>query len=307
MVFETGGTKLAAGVADADANLLETMLLTREASHRAQESLRRLLAAGSELRERFEVRGAEFQAVGFGYGGAVDRATQRPLRCMHEDGWEEINLKGELETAFGLPYAIENDCKLAALAEAHRGAGVGARTMLYLTLGTGVGGGIIRDGRILELSPAGEAEIGHLVVDPEGPPCPCGGRGCVEAYCSGPGLSDYADWLADRQDRQLPELSSHAILHAWRSGDTFLAGAVETAGAALARGLAAAIGLLAPDRVVIGGGLGAGNPDFIEMVAAKTKPLVVPYFRERYSIRTSALRENVVPQGAALLAAGLSR
>ena len=113
-------------------------------------------------------------------------------------GWERLPIATTLEKEFDLPVSMENDCNLAALAEAHFGAGQGHRTVFYVTLGTGVGGGIVHDGHIQAFGDIGEAEIGHIVVVPEGPPCWCGGRGCVESVCSGPGISQLAAWLTEQ-------------------------------------------------------------------------------------------------------------
>ena len=313
LVFETGGTKLVVGAAGEDRRLVETQVLYRESEDRAERSLNRLIEAGRKLRERFE--GSSFRAIGFGFGGVVRRSAREPHLCLHEDGWDRLPVVPMMEREFGLPVSIENDCKLAALAEAHFGAGKGRRTVFYVTLGTGVGGGIVRGGRIQAFSDVGEAEIGHLVVAPGGPPCPCGGRGCVEAVCSGPGISRLAGWMAEREpelwrgsplrrDYGLAEQApSKQVMRRWETGDRFAAAVVDRAAGYLAQALAAAINLLNPDVVVAGGGVGVGNPAFLERVSEKVRPLVVSYFRDHYRIVPSQLGEQVVSQGAAILAA----
>ena len=315
LVFETGGTKLAAGVARADRRLEETHFLYREPEDRAERSLERLIEAAHTLREPRERQGATFRAIGFGFGGTVRRSTREPHLCLHEEGWDGLAVVPRLEKEFDLPVSIENDCKLAALAEAHFGAGAGCRTVFYTTVGTGVGGGIVRDGRIQAFSDIGEAEIGHVVVAPDGPMCPCGGRGCVEAVCSGPGIAQLAGWIAE-QDPALwragkfateydsaGQVSSKQIMSGWESGDRFAGAVVDRAAGYLAQALAAAINLLSPDVVVVGGGVGAGNSAFLERVSEKVRPLVVSYFREHYRIVPTRLGNEVVSQGAAILAA----
>ena len=140
LVFETGGTKLVAGVAGADRRIVETIVLRRGEHDTAETSLSRLIQAGHQLRDKHEAAGRGFAAVGFGFGGVVRRSAREAYRCLHESGWEEIRVAERIEQEFGLPVAVENDCKLAALAEAHFGAGRGARTVFYITIGTGVGG-----------------------------------------------------------------------------------------------------------------------------------------------------------------------
>lgn len=314
LVFETGGTKLVAGVAGPDCRILETKILYRDPDDRAPKSFGRLVEAGRELKRSYERTGGTIGAIGFGFGGIVRRSTRDPFLCLHEDAWEEVRVVETLEKEFGLPVAVENDCKLAALAEAHFGAGKGQRTIFYMTVGTGVGGGIVRDGRIQTMSDVGEAEIGHIVVIPDGPPCWCGGRGCVESVCSGPGISQLAGYLAEQgpalwktstlsgKHSRADLCSSKEILEVWHAGDKFGSAVVETAASHLATAVAAAVNLIAPDVFVVGGGVGAGDPEFLRLVEHTARPRVVVYFRESFRMVPSALREEVVTQGAAILA-----
>jgi glucokinase len=292
LVFETGGTKLVAALADAEAQLLETRILRRNPADRAEQSFARLIEAGREL-----ASGLRLSGIGFGYGGAVDRAARRPLICLHEPGWEDLDPITRLEEEFRTPAAIENDCKLAALAEATLGAGRGAETVFYVTIGTGIGAGLVHRGSIVALSPLGEAEIGHVIVDPDGPECDCGNRGCLEALCSGPNLPRlYAGSPATSQE----------IFDLAERGDPAAAAALERAADYLAAAFSMVANLMCPDVIVVGGGLGGVHPGFLQTVEAKTRSRTVPYFQRRVRVTPSALREQVVAQGAALMALGLT-
>lgn len=299
LVFETGGSKLVSAVAGPDGALLDVQVAARNPLHRGEESLARLIETGQALRAKYEQQGACFAAIGFGYGGGFDRKTGHPLVCLHEPGWEDIHIAARLQEAFDLPAAVENDCKVAALGEAHYGAGRGAESVFYITLGTGIGGGFVRYGELVQLSSKGEAELGHIQVMSDGPPCCCGGSGCVEALSSGPGMHALAGWLNNGVN---PFANSREILAAWRSGDALATRTVETAANGLAHGLAAVVSLFAPELIVIGGGLGAGNPDYLEQVEQRTRPLVTPYFRDHWRLAVSELGERVVAQGALVLA-----
>lgn len=314
LAFETGGTKLVAGVAGIDANILRTASVRRGKQDRAPLSFQRVVSAAEEILADRELAGRRLRSIGFGFGGTVRRSTNSPHLCLHEDGWEEVAVVDELEGRFGVPVIVENDCKLAALAEAHFGAGVGAKSLFYVTLGTGVGGGYVQDGRILACGDLGEAEIGHVVVDPDGPECCCGNTGCVEAHCSGPGLAKLCALLARlhpgqwkssclAQARPLGQVTSECIVTSWEEGDSFATRVVEHSAAKLASALATTVNLLVPERIVIGGGLGTSSPRLLDLLRRYTAPLVVPYFREHYAIVGSRLRESVVTQGAAVLAA----
>ena len=305
LAFETGGTKLVAGIAGRDTRLSRMVVVGRAKDDRAPESFRRLVAAAEALLADEGIDSSHLQAIGFGFGGTVRRSANCPDLCLHEDGWEDVDVAGELEQRFGIPVHVENDCKLAALAEAHFGAGVGARSLFYITLGTGVGGGFVVDGQILALGDLGEAT---------GPECCCGNRGCVEAVCSGPGLSNLCRLLAEQHPlewgssalaghcHEPVQVASELIIRGWEAGDRFAERVVVQASERLAAALAATINLLVPERVVVGGGLGTSSPKLLDLVRELTQPMVVPYFRQSYSLVGSALREGAVTQGAAILA-----
>ncbi len=315
LAIETGGTKLVAGLAGLDARLRSTVTVRRGAGDRAPESLHRVVQAAEKLLRRKGVANDDLQAIGFGFGGTVLRPANRPHLCLHEEGWEEQDVASDLAKRFGVPVFVENDCKLAALAEAHFGAGKGAQSVFYVTLGTGVGGGFVRDGRIQAFGDRGEAEIGHIVVEPDGPECCCGNRGCVEALCSGPGLTKLCRWLAEMHPGEWRRsalasgastgqaVPSERIVACWEAGDTFSGRVIEHAAQRLAQALAATVNLLVPERIVVGGGLGTASPQFLDLVRNRIAPLVVPYFRDSYTLVPSELREAVVTQGAAILAA----
>ena len=315
--FETGGTKLIAAVAGADGRLIDAVQIDRSHEDSASQSLPRLLDVGEALLLRHRAQGAEFRAVGFGYGGQFDRASNRVMECFHESGWQTLDVHAIVTARFGLPVVIENDCKLAALAEAQLGAGRGFRTVFYITIGTGIGGGIVHAGRILQLGDQGDAEIGHMTVDPSGAlPCACGKRGCLEACCSGPGLVDLTQHLAAHWTgastfadtvRSGKLFSSKHLFAAWHADDAFAAHVVEAAAGHLGVGLGATIQLLNPDVVVLGGGVATGNAAFVERIATAVTARVMPNLRAadgrlRTRFVTTELREQVVAQGAALLA-----
>ena len=313
LAFETGGSKLVAGLAGPDGRLLATHSIKRGPTDRAPRSFARLVHTAERLLDDQCVPVTSLGAIGFGFGGTVRRSTNSPHICLHEDGWSEVDVVGELRDRFEVPVFVENDCKLAALAEAHYGAGRRAPTVFYMTLGTGVGGGYVRNGRIVEMGDFGEAEIGHLVVDRTGPLCCCGNRGCVEAICSGPGLVQLGKALASRFPSQwansdLPDQAletstgSHRIMTAWEKGDGFADLVVRRAMAGLARAVGSVINLMAPSRIVVGGGLGGASPRMLDLLRSETSQWVVPYFRDSYSIVPSLLRTSVVTQGAAILA-----
>ena len=316
LAFETGGTKLVAAVAEADGKLIESRIISRAPTNRAPQSLRQLIDTSTQLRTDYEARGYTFAGIGFGYGGQVSRGTQRVLRCPHEDGWEDIDVSAELRRAFDLPSIIENDCKLAALAEASMGAGRGQRTVFYITIGTGIGGGIVREGKIIDFGDNGEAEIGHMVVmTQESFPCPCGNKGCLETIASGPGLVTFArklakdhpgDWKGNTTSQRAihdKKFTAKDLLDAYEQTEIFASVTMRVVATFTGQALAGVIQLINPDVIVFGGGVGTASERYIKLVEEVTGPFVMPNLRGRCKFVMSQLRENVVTQGAALLAA----
>ncbi|MFB3906486.1 MAG: ROK family protein [Acidobacteriota bacterium] len=289
--LESGGTKLVAAIAETNGQLRTVARRYREPEQEALETLTDLVEMGREL------AGSEpLHAVSYGFGGTVRRADQRPGPCFHEPGWEGIDPPRYLRDAFRAPVFIENDCNLGALGEAHFGVHETRSTLFYVTIGTGIGGGIVHDGRLLQTGALGEAEIGHVVVDEAGPECPCGNRGCLETLCAGPGLSRLASRMLG------VTMDARTLMERFRKHDPPATRVVEQAAGYLGRVLAMTINLLAPQTIVMGGGVMTNNQAFLELVAARTEPYIFPFFRNRTRFLLSALGENVVCQGAAVYA-----
>lgn len=226
--------------------------------------------------------GAAPDGCGIGFGGPVDFPNQRVGRSMHVGGWQDFPLSAALERELGIPCRMDNDANLGALGEWRFGAGQGAQSLLYVTLSTGIGAGIVLDGKIMRGADSLAGELGHIPLDADGPECSCGGRGCFEALCSGRAIEA-------REGRPAADLLGDAA---------FRAGYV----AVLARGLRAAILLLNPHRIVIGGGISnAGDILFAALRAElkKQMPLSLPM---RVDVQPAALGDDSVLWGAQALA-----
>jgi len=204
-------------------------------------------------------------AVGIGLAGLVDRERGALEWSPHAAGGP-VMVGDEVGAATGLPVLVDNDANLAALAEARLGAGRGRRMVLFVGLGTGIGGGLVVDGRI-ERGRGFLGEVGHLVLDPSGPRCACGGRGCWETLVSGTSLGRAAAELAGsdpggrvaREARGQTPRGEH-LAAAALAGDPAARAEMTAAGARLGRGLAALVAVLDPDVIVVGGAAaGAGE------------------------------------------------
>jgi glucokinase len=252
------------------------------------EVVGRLAAAGARLvAEHGPVAGA-----GAGVPGLFDDATGRIVLFPNlPPAWTGAAFREPLADRLGLPVALINDARAFTLAESRMGAAAGCPTVVCVTLGTGVGGGVVVDGR-LRFGPSGRAgELGHQVIEVDGPPCGCGNRGCVEAFAAGAVLCRLGG-------RATPE----AVFAAAAAGDGRAAGAVQAVIGRLAVGIANLVTVLWPERVVVGGGVAAAGDRLfgpLRAAVAAAAPLVDP---AAYEIVPAALGPGAGAIGAALWA-----
>ena len=258
--IDVGGTKVLGGVVDSDGKILATA--RKDTPQQGGKALTQVIAETAlELMSQHEVTSVGVSAAGF---VSADRTTI--LATPNIANWNGVNLVEELTALIGLPIVIENDANAAAWGEAKFGAGRNQQHMMMLTVGTGIGGGIVIDGKLHRGAFGIAAEIGHMRVVPEGHLCGCGARGCFEQYASGNALirhareaisasPDMARNLLSRGDGTVAGLTGVAITEGARDGDTVALAAFNTTGQWLGAGIASLSVLLNPSYVVIGGGV----------------------------------------------------
>jgi glucokinase len=242
-------------------------------------------------------------AIGVGYGGPVDRRTGHVVKSHHVSGWEGFPLGEWLSTIAGLPVAVDNDANVAALGEAVHGAGRGCDPVFYVTLGSGVGGGLVCGGRIFHGAGMGEAEIGHLRLGPAGE--------ITEHYCSG--------WSLDRRIREAvakapasplarlveasPGQEARHLGPALAKGDPLAAEILDGAAEKLALALSHVGHLCHPQVIVLGGGVALLGEPLRQAVATHLGRFMMEALRPGPRVAVTTLRENAVPVGAIALAA----
>jgi glucokinase len=257
---DVGGTKVLGGVVDELGAVVKTA--RRDTPREGGAALTQAIAdVAKELMSEFTIDSVGVSAAGF---VSSDRKTM--LATPNIAGWNGVDLDYQLTSLIGLPVVIENDANAAAWGEARFGAGRGKRHMLMLTVGTGIGGGIVVNGELYRGAFGIAAEIGHIRVVPEGHLCGCGARGCFEQYGSGNALMrhareaiaaspDIARNLLSRGDGTLEGLTGKAITDAARDGDAVALAAFNTTAQWLGAGIASLAVVLDPECVVIGGGV----------------------------------------------------
>ena len=247
---DVGGTKTLAAVVNESGEIEEQVLRATEQS--SQEALlAELDAMVDELRA-----GREIAALGFGLPSRIDQRLGRAVASVNIP-LAEIDFRDRMRRQHGLPVGIDNDANAATMGEWHAGAAKGARFVVMLTLGTGVGGGLILDGRPYRGTTGVGAELGHIVIGRDGPPCGCGGHGHLESYATGR--------VADATARRLygEESDGHELVVKAKAGDAQAVEALAEIGRWLGAGIASLVNVFEPQLVVIGGGFGASAGELL--------------------------------------------
>jgi glucokinase len=263
LALDIGGTKMAAGLVRSDGRVVGQDSIATRGEISPDDLFADLAALCDRVLAAGAVRPEDLVGVGVGCGGpmAYPEGIVSPINIP---AWHNgYPLRAKLQERYGRPALVDNDAKALALGEYTIGAGREARSLLGMVVSTGVGGGIVQEGRLIHGVRGNAGHIGHVIAFPGGPLCGCGARGCVEGVASGTGLARRA--REAKAAGLLPDLPDHPtgfdVVEAARAGEPTVARFVEEAGIAVGRGIAAAAALLDLDRVVIAGGvaLGAGE------------------------------------------------
>lgn len=243
--------------------------------------LAQLLSIARQWRQEID-----FDRCGIGFGGPVDFEKQLVARSTHVGGWSNFPLSQFIEDQLGMPVIVDNDANVGALAEATCGAAQGFDPLFYMTISTGIGGGIVSGGEVLRGIDGMAGEIGHVPIRPDGPECLCGGRGCLERLCSGL-------WLENDFQRPASELLQDP-------------GFVSQYVVNLAQGLRVVVMMLNPARIVIGGGLSKAGDRLFEPLREELKRQLAPWPWVRADVVPSSLGDDNILCGAAVLAETLT-
>ncbi|EKP95165.1 ROK family protein [Thermaerobacter subterraneus] len=299
---DVGGTNLRVGLVSTDGRVLWRDVLPtprRRGPDTIADLIARLIERGLA---RVGVEREHLLGVGAGVTGPV-RRRDGMARLAPNFGWRDVPFADLLQARLpeGVPVWIDNDVRVVMYGEWRFGAGRDATDLLCVTLGTGVGAALILDGKPYYGNDDAAGEIGHLVLDPDGPPCGCGNRGCIEQYASASAVERAATQAGLSREGGGPP-SAADVAEAARAGEPRAREILEQAAHALAQGLAAAVNLVAPERVVIGGGLSRAGEAFWDPLLREVSQRVMPVHRVRVRLVPAALGDDAGILGAAWLA-----
>ncbi len=292
---DIGGTKLALGVVDDNGRVLEKAEVPTDVSRgfdHAIQQIKRLLGGCARR------AGVKLHGIGIGCTGQVDAVTGTLGEVHTLPGWKGGDPVLTLSREFGVSAALENDADAVALGELYWGSGEHQTPMIYVTVGTGIGVSVIHDGKIYRGAGQCHPEIGHQVIDPAGPLCTCGVRGCWESLASGPAM---VTWIEDNspQSYRRESLTAREICSRAEAGDEWARRAVEHAGHCLGLGLANLVNIFAPQTIVLGGSVMKSAPLFLDRIreVIGQNCRLVPH--ERIDITLASLGPDVGLIGAA--------
>lgn len=293
---DIGGTKIAVGIIDGDGKVFARLECPTDADRGYPEALRRIVEM---LRATAQIANTRISGIGIGSTGPVYPLTGEIGDVNFFPHWKGENPVRDLSQTFQVSVAMENDADAAALGEAGWGAGKNKSRLIYVTVGTGIGTGLILDGQVYRGVDQSHPEIGHHVIDPSGPVCLCGFRGCWESLAAGPAMVTWLERNVPANHYDGTDLTAKKICELAQQGDTWAMLAVEHESSYLGLGLANLVTVFVPEVIVLGGSVMKSAVLFLEgirkVIAASCR--FVPY--EKTELALASLGEDSNLIGAA--------
>jgi glucokinase len=302
---DLGGTNLKVALIERERGVVRQAEHPTEASRGPDHVIARIAEAAREISGSEEVVG-----LGVGSPGVISLDRRSVSKPPNLPGWDVVNLAGALESALGLSVIVENDANVAGLGSAYYGAGRAFSSFIMVTLGTGVGGAILHEGKLFRGASGGAGEIGHLSIDYEGPYARSGVAGAVEAYLGQQFLTHHARYhlltrdsvLHERTDTDLRGLTPLLLYEAAKEGDEAAIEMLAWAGHKLGCALGSVVNFLDIRKVVVGGGVSAAGDFLLTPARAALRRFVMPAMAEGVELVRETLGNEVALLGAARLA-----
>jgi predicted NBD/HSP70 family sugar kinase len=293
--MDFGHGHLRVAVADLSYTVLAEGYVEVEVDTAAREALDAAAQMAGELLDEAGIEGGRVLAAGMGLPGPIDRESGMVLSQAILPGWVGLDPAAEMERRLGLPVYVDNDANVGALGESTFGAGRGTHVMAYLRLSAGIGAGLVFGGRPFRGATGVAGEIGHVLVDPQGPICRCGNRGCLETFVAGPALCDLLR-------RSHGPISVAELVALAREGDPGCQRVIADAGRVVGRAVADLCNYLNPDLVVVGGELSAAGDLVLEPMREAVRRFAIPAAADQLEVVAGTLGDRAELLGALALA-----
>jgi glucokinase len=311
--IDLGGTNIKYGLCRPDGKTIIFRTIPALVEEGTQKLLKRIRACAGELLEDAATKNLKVHHIGIGTPGIVDATTGKIAgMAPNIPGWVGCNPKTYLESKIDIRVSVDNDANVMALAESLFGAAKGCRNVIFTTVGTGIGGGILLDGRLYRGSTGGAGEFGHMTIVKDGRQCNCGRSGCLESYAAAPHLLEMATKMVTDTDadsvlvpvlKETGRLTVKDVFDAFkRHSDPVAEKVIQLSAEYLACGLASVSAVLVPQIVVIGGGVAdAGGAAYVKLVRKALRELALQPLSSRIRVVKARLGNRAGVVGAAIL------
>lgn len=310
--IDLGGTKILTAVADEEGNILAKIKLPTEAHKGKDKVIDNIIVSINKVLNKVNLNYEDIVRMGVGIPGPLNIEEGLVYQAPNL-GWENVPISEILEEKTSIPVNLENDANAAALGEKWFGAGQGIDNLLYITISTGIGGGIIIDRKIYHGANDGAGEIGHMVIEPNGPLCGCGNYGCLEALASGTAISRMGKEAVEKHQNtiilelsngNLDSIDGGIIAKAAKMGDEVAKEIWVKAGYYLGIGLANLLNIFNPEMIILGGGVMKAGDLIMEPMQKSLKKYSFENAFNSVQIRQAVLGDEVGVKGAIAVAIG---
>ena len=306
---DLGGSKILSVVADADGRRLAEDRRLTSAREGPDVVLERIVVSLEEVLTKAGLERGDLEALGICSPGPCDIDAGVIACAPNLPGWRNVPIRQYLEDGLGVPACLENDATAAALGEHVYGAGRGYRHLIYITVSTGIGGGLIIDGRLYRGATGVAGELGHMTIEPDGPLCGCGNRGCLEALASGTAVAAHGEELIAQGGSALlaklaqeqKELTAETVCRAAEKGDSASRDIIRRAGYYLGVGLASYVNIFNPEAIIIGGGLAKVGELLLAPARAEMEARAMPEALKAVQLKPAELGDYVGVMGMVAL------
>ena len=308
--IDLGGTTAKIGILSQSGDILSKWELSTDISEEGTKIVPNIIQSIKAYLDSEKLSSEDFLGIGMGTPGTVNRKNGTVIGAFNLN-WKTLQpIREQVESSTGIPFFLDNDANVAALGEQWKGAGNNETNVSFITLGTGVGGGLVSDGTLIHGAVDAAGEVGHITVEPGGYECTCGKKGCLEQYASATGIvrlaRDLAKEYSEESDLKTLVLSndpldSKAIFDAAKAGDTYANFVVDRFAYYLGLAMGNIANILNPSTIVLGGGVSKAGEFLVEKVSKVVEEFTFPTIRSVTKIKIAELENDAGMIGAASL------
>lgn len=306
--IDVGGTNVKIALVDNKGKIIYSNSIPTRAEMGYEYTINNMKEAITELVKETKSDPKNIESIGFGFPGQIDYQKGIVRLAPNIPGWVNVPIAEIMEKEFGIPTRVDNDVRCAALGELNYGAGQGCDNLICITVGTGIGSGLVINGKLVRGASNAAGEIGHIKLDMNGGPlCGCGDRGCLEAFASGPSIvalaEEYIKGGKSTKYRELanPDITPYIVSEAAKQGDPVAKRIFTIVGEYIGIGLASVVNLLNPEKIIIGGGVAAAGDLLLTPIKESLIKRAMPIAGSAVEIVPAQLGNSAGVIGASLL------